>query len=271
MKNKITNLSFDELENEMEVLDRTSTKSVLGGKFPPKAEPIDPDSVYTGPLGGGGGYVSDGRNSGFNSGYTLGGFTGAGNTPSMDHSSSSNPNRNNGGSGAPYISDPHTYISTSGDPYNKVSFDGGKTWVNQAGPFVLNIEAINQNLGNYADLAALGAYASNNVNAANAFGKISYATQAIGVGLDASKLYDYYNNNKGNMDGMRFSIRTTGTAASIMAASAYGGPEGIIVGTVVAGTATVAEYDYDGVTQALNNIWGQFMNQYSNGWLPSAQ
>lgn len=103
MKNKTTNLSFDELENEMEVLDRTSIKSILGGKFPPKAEPIDPDSVYTGPLGGGGGYVSDGRNSGFNSGYTLGGFTGAGNTPSMDHSSSSNPNRNNGPGPVPSI------------------------------------------------------------------------------------------------------------------------------------------------------------------------
>ncbi|MET4140271.1 hypothetical protein [Pedobacter sp. UYP1] len=103
MKNTTTNLSFDELEREMEVLDRESVKSILGGKFPPKDPPIDPDSVYTGSLGGGGGYVSDGKNSGFNSGYGLGGFTGAGNTPSMDNSSSSNPNGNNGPGPVPSI------------------------------------------------------------------------------------------------------------------------------------------------------------------------
>jgi len=266
MKKTFGNLSFDELKNQMEVLENTSKKRVLGGKEMPQEQIPDMPDPFMG--GTGGGYNSNGKNSGFDSGYSLGGFTGAGRTPSMDNSSVSNPSGNNSGN---YIADPNTYISASGDPYNKVSFDGGKTWVNQAGPFVFDLEAINQNLGNYADLAALGAYASNNVNAANAFGKISYATQAIGVGLDSKKLYEYYNNNQGDMDGMRFSIRTGGTGASIIASSVYGGPEGIIVGTIVTGIAITAEYDYDGVTKALNEVWGEFMNQYSNGWLPSTQ
>lgn len=132
MKNTTTNLSFDELEKEMEVLDRTSTKSVLGGKFPPKAEPIDPDSAYNGSLGGGGGYVSDGKNSGFNSGYTLGGFTGAGNTPSMDNSSSSNPNGNNGPGPLPTITIGNI---TAAGIYQEIQFSNAGSYVPGYGGF----------------------------------------------------------------------------------------------------------------------------------------
>lgn len=142
MKNTTTNLSFDELEREMEVLDRASVKSILGGKFPPKAEPIDTSATYGGTLGGGGGggYVNDGKNSGFTSGYGLGGFTGSGTTPSMDHSSSANPGgatgtpsfSSGGDSGGGYLVDNHVYTSVSGDSYAKISFNGGQTWTNQA-------------------------------------------------------------------------------------------------------------------------------------------
>jgi len=170
-----------------------------------------------------------------------------------------------------YMVDNSSYTSVSGDSYIRVSFDGGQTWENQASSDIASVDVsqINQNLGNYASLAALGAYASNNMAAASAFSNLSTATQGIGIGLDAAQMYNYYNENEGNMDGIRFSIRTSGTAASIIATSAYGGPEGIIVGTVVGGLAQGGEFAYDVTTETLNEVWGQFMNNYSNGWTPS--
>jgi hypothetical protein len=268
MKKILTNLSFDELEREMEVLDCISTKSVLGGKFPPKSEPIDPDSVYTGSLGGGGGYVSDGKNSGFNSGYTSGGFTGAGNTPSMDHSSSSNPG---GDSGGAYLVDNHVYTAVSGDPYYKVSFDGGKSWIDQASSFVgFNLEKFNENLGNYATLASLGAFAANNPQAEAAFGKVGTFTSAFGIGIDTYKLYDYYNNNQGDMDGFRFSIRTTGGVATILGGSMLAGPPGIVFGVIAAGSTMIIEAEYDDIAKKLNQMMGSFANQYGAGGFPQA-
>ena len=267
MKNSVSNLSLDELENEMEVLEKTSLKKIQGGKQPDYKLPVGvadgfPNEGKGAPIGA----VSGG--GGVQSGYTLdGGYHNAGTTPSMDHSSSSNPYGNDSGGG--YLVDSATYTSASGDPYYKVSFDNGKTWVNQASSLIgFSLDKFTENLGNYSTLASLGAFAANNPKAEAAFGKLGVFASTFGIGLDATKLYDYYNNNSGNMDGFRFTIKTTGAGAGIIGASYYTGPQGAMVGTVIGVTTMVAEYQYEEIANKLNEMVNSFTNQYGAGGFP---
>ncbi|QNK61447.1 hypothetical protein H7F33_12830 [Pedobacter sp. PAMC26386] len=126
---------------EMEVLGNGSKRSILGGREMPQEQIADTPNTFVG--GTGGGYNSDGRNSGFTNGYGLGGFTVTGRTPSMDNSSAANPSGNDGStgsssysprsdSGGGYLFDNQIYKSISGDSYAKISFNGGQTWTNQA-------------------------------------------------------------------------------------------------------------------------------------------
>jgi hypothetical protein len=187
-------------------------------------------------------------------------------------------------------------IVCDADGMGMISWDGGSTWGNLIGGndevtihgpngefnitesefnaaafnnFIFDMTEAFEELGITANISELIADGTNNLAAAKAFAKIGAMADAIGVALDLTALYNFYKNNEGDMDAFKFTIETSSTGASIMAASIYGGPYGVLVGTMAATAIELAPQAWEGFTLALRELGGQFHNNYSNGWLPS--
>ncbi|OWK68652.1 hypothetical protein [Pedobacter sp. AJM] len=134
----------------------------------------------------------------------------------------------------------------------------------------VNLSQTFQNLGYLADESTILALSADNLGAAKAFGKLSLAASTAGFAFDSAALINHYNNNIGDMDGIRFTIRTgtTGTAILAGAAAASGGTA-VVVGLLVTAAGAGAEYAYDVTLETLNRLWGNFVNNYGNGGLPT--
>ena len=87
-----------------------------------------------------------------------------------------------------------------------------------------------------------------------AFGKLGFIADMVGVVLDGTNLLSYYKNGQGNMDGIRFSIRSGSTAMGIMQASMVGVPKGVLVGAMAAGVSWSFEEMYDYVQIWIGNL-----------------
>ena len=127
-----------------------------------------------------------------------------------------------------------------------------------------------ENLATYCDMASMGAYYLNNSGAVRALSALNTIANAGGVVMDVNALKNYYQNGNGNMDGVRFSIRTLGTGASIIEASIVGGPQGVVIGAIAAGGVMSAEASYDGVLWWINEMAKgitDYQNALSNGWV----
>ncbi|MCZ4243532.1 hypothetical protein [Pedobacter punctiformis] len=121
-----------------------------------------------------------------------------------------------------------------GIAYNSGSFifgtsSGGGSSTEGSGGGIQQYAQGFQSLGFLADEASIIAASTNNIAALKMFGKLSIIAQTAGFTFDSVALYDHYQNNQGNMDAVRFSIKTTGTTMSIIAGSAVGGPPGILL------------------------------------------
>ena len=104
-----------------------------------------------------------------------------------------------------------------------------------------------------------------------AFGKLGFIADMVGVVLDGTNLLSYYKNGQGNMDGIRFSIRSGSTAMGIMQASMVGVPKGVLVGAMAAGVSWSFEEMYDYVQIWIEKVaqgCTDFENGISRGWIP---
>lgn len=183
------------------------------------------------------------------------------------------------------------------DGYDWISFDGGENWGSLlAEDGEVTIEGLgsdiifegndfnlwasdNENfdfsdffegMGYITDLGELISERLNNLNASRWFSKLGSIADGLGVAMDISALIDYYKNEKGNMDGYRFSIRTTATGMGIVAGGTVGGAGGVVVGGMVGAMGDGAEFAYDTILNILEDLGGQFHTDFSNGWLPAA-
>lgn len=146
---------------------------------------------------------------------------------------------------------------------------GGATGGPGSGGVVVNLSQSFQNLGYLADESAILAESANNLSAAKAFGKLSMAASVAGFLFDSAALINYYSNNVGDMDGIRFTIKTGTTGTAILAGVGAGtGGTAIVVGLIVGGAGMGVEYAYDTLSESLNRSWGNFVSNYGNGGLP---